>query len=172
MFTKADAEAYFLAEKQMCLLILIVGIIAIVAGIILIAFIKTPMYKGMGIAILAIGILQSVVGYTVYARSDAQRKDIVYKMDLNPGAITGEEIPRMEKVMKNFTIYRIAEVILLIVAIVLIVMHRNNPPKQWLYGVSIGIAIQVAILLIGDSIAAKRGASYLNGLQTWISAMK
>lgn len=172
MFTKAQAEAYFIAEKQESLLFVIIGIVAIVVGIIFLAMMKTPLYKGIAIPIIAIGLIQSIVGFTVYARSDAQRKDIVYKMDLNPGAIKDAEIPRMETVMKNFAIYRWVEITLLIAGIVLIVVYKNNNAKQLLFGVGMGLAIQSAIMLGADYFAEKRGGEYLRGLQGWIASHK
>jgi hypothetical protein len=36
----------------------------------------------MAIPILLIGLVEVTLGYTVHSRSDAQRKDIVSKMDL------------------------------------------------------------------------------------------
>lgn len=172
MFTKAQAEAYFIAEKQESLLFVIIGIVAIVVGILFLVMMKTPLYKGIVIPIIAIGLIQCVVGYTVYARSDAQRKDIVYKMDLNPGAIKDVEIPRMEAVMKNFTIYRWVEIVLLIAGIALLVVYKNNEAKQLLFGVGIGLAIQSAIMLGADYFAEKRGGDYLRGLQAWIVSHK
>lgn len=172
MFTKAQAEAYFIAEKQESLLFVIIGIVAIVVGVIFLVMMKTPLYKGIAIPIIAIGLIQGIVGFTVYARSDAQRKDIVYKMDLNPGAIKDAEIPRMETVMKNFAIYRWVEIILLIVGIALVLVYKNNNAKQLLFGVGIGLAIQSTIMLGADYFAEKRGGDYLRGLQAWIVSHK
>jgi hypothetical protein len=172
MFTKAQAEAYFIAEKQESLLFVIIGIVAIVVGIIFLVVMKTPLYKGIAIPIIAIGLIQCIVGYTVYARSDAQRKDIVYKMDLNPGAIKDAEIPRMETVMKNFAIYRWVEIALLIAGIGLMFVYKNNNAKQILFGVGIGLAIQSALMLSADYFAEKRGGEYLRGLEGWITSHK
>jgi uncharacterized membrane protein HdeD (DUF308 family) len=172
MFTKAQAEAYFIAEKQESLLFVIIGIAAIATGIIFLVLMKTPLYKGIAIPIIAIGLIQCIVGYTVYARSDAQRKGIVYKMDMNPGAIKDAEIPRMETVMKNFAIYRWVEIVLLIIGIVLTVLYKNTDAKRLLFGVGIGLAIQSAIMLGADFFAEKRGGEYLRGLQAWIGSHK
>jgi hypothetical protein len=153
-------------------LFVIIGIVAIVVGILFLVMMKTPLYKGIAIPIIAIGLIQSIVGFTVYARSDAQRKDIVYKMGMNPGAIKDVEIPRMETVMKNFAIYRWVEIVLLIAGIALFLLYKNINAKQLLFGVGIGLAIQSAIMLGADYFAEKRGGDYLRGLQTWIQKAK
>ena len=100
---------YFIGEKQESLLFLIIGIAAVLAAIVLFFFIKTSpsLYKGMAIPLFAIGLIQLVVGYTVYARSDKQRMDVAYLLGTEPQQYAkNTELPRMEKVMKNFVIYR------------------------------------------------------------------
>jgi cyanate permease len=168
MFTKAQAEAYFIAEKQESLLFIIIGIVAIAVGILFLVMMKTPLYKGIAIPIMAIGLIQCIVGYNVYARSDDQRKAIVYKMDLNPDAIKQNEIPRMETVMKNFAVYRWVEMALLLAGLMLAILYRNNDAKAMLFGIGIGLAIQAALMLGADYFAEKRGAAYLKGLQDWV----
>ena len=130
------------------------------------------MYKGAAIPILMIGLLQLTVGYTVFSRSDAQRKDIVYNMDLNPDAIATQEIPRMEKVMRNFVIYRWVEIVLLAAAFAGVFLLRNQPDKLMLYGVARGLSVMAAIALLADYTAEKRGAIYLNGLKDFVQQTK
>ena len=172
MFTKADAEAYFTGEKIESLVFVLLGITAIVVALAFWFWLKTPLHKGAAVPILVVGLLQLTVGYTVYSRSDAQRKDIVYKMDLNPDAIATQEIPRMEKVMRNFVVYRWTEIVLLLVALVGIFILRNQPDKLMLYGVALGLAVQAAISLAADYTAEKRGAAYLNGLKQFVQQTK
>src|SRR5258705_2409282 len=104
---------YFHGEKQESLLFLVVGIAAVLLAIIFWFFIKSnpSFFKGAAIPLLAIGIIQAAVGYTVYTRSDKQVKDIAYNMGMETVSYTRSvEIPRMEKVMKNFVIYRWIEI--------------------------------------------------------------
>lgn len=168
MFTKAQAEAYFMAEKQESLLFLAIGIVAIMTAIGFLAVVKTPFYKGLSIPLIAIGIIQCVVGYTVYSRSDAQRKDIVYKMDMNPQSIQQEELPRMKTVMKNFVIYRWVEISLLAVGLIMIFLFRHQDNRHWLLGIGVGLAIQSALMLGADYFAEKRGQEYFTGLKSWL----
>ncbi len=170
MFTKAQAEAYFIAEKQESLLFLGIGIAAIAAALVLLFVMKTPFHKGMAIPLIAVGLIQVVVGYTVYARSDEQRKDIVYRMDLNPSSIASAEIPRMEKVMKNFVVYRWIEIALIAAGVTLVLLYRSNAEKSFAMGIGITLTVQAALMLGADYFAEQRGGKYLIGLKEWISS--
>ena len=172
MFSKTDIEKYFLAEKQESLLFLIVGIAAVTLGIVFIVGLKTTFAKGAAVPLLAIGLLMGITGYTVYARSDGDRKRNVYAYDMNPGAIKEKEIPRMEKVMKNFIIYRYAEIVLLITGVILFFYFRNNELQVAWKGAGLTLAIMAIIALSADYFAEKRGAAYLKGLNSWVGALK
>ena len=168
MFTKADAEAYFNGEKQESILFIAIGVIAIIAALLLFFYFKQAWGKGAAWPLLVIGLMQCVVGFTVYARSDDQRKDIVYKMDLNPDALQQIEVPRMEKVMKNFVIYRYTEIALLVGGIAVLLFFRNQPAKQWWMGLAAGFALQAALMLLADGFAERRGLTYINGLKQYL----
>jgi hypothetical protein len=109
-----------------------------------------------------------VVGYTVYTRSDAQRKDIVYKMDMNTDALLKEELPRMEKVMKNFAIYRYTEIALVLAGTFLFFFLRNDSAKQFWMGLAAALALQAALMLLTDGFAERRGNRYLNGMKIYL----
>lgn len=156
---------YFIAEKQESLLFLIVGIVAIGLAIVFFFFIKSnpSFYKGMAWPLLVVGLIQVVVGYTVYARSDIQRQDVSYKMGLEPKRfIQEEEGPRMKKVMVNFVYYRYVEIGLVIAGLVLVFLYRNRPEREFWFGLGITLALQAIIMLGADYFAEKRGAAYVS----------
>ena len=163
---------YFLGEKQESLLFLIIGIIAIMLAIIFWFFIKTTpsFFKGAAIPLLAIGIIQSVVGYTVYTRSDKQKTDIAYNIGIEPVSYVKQvELPRMKTVMKNFIIYRWVEIAFIITGLGLIFIYRANPDKTFWYGLGITLAIQATLMLGADYFAEKRGGVYTKELEKIIS---
>lgn len=168
MFTKADAEAYFNGEKQESLIFIAIGVLAIIAALLLLFYFRHQWGKGAAWPLILIGILQIVVGYTVYSRSDAQRKDIVYKMDMNTDALTREELPRMEKVMKNFSIYRYTEIGLLLGGIALFFYFRNQPDKQFWMGLFAALALQAGLMLLADGFAERRGDRYWEGMKRFL----
>lgn len=147
---------------------LIIGIIAIGLAVYFFFIHKGSLQKGLAIPLLLIGLIQSVVGYTVYARSDKQRVDTIYAYDMNPGKLKQEELPRMQVVNKKFVTYRWIEIALLITGVVLIFLFRNQPDKSFLYGVGIALAIQSALMLGADYFAESRAKVYTQGLAQWI----
>ncbi len=167
MFTRLDVEKYFTAEKNLSLFFIVIGSVAIIAAIIFYVLLKTAFYKGITIPLILIGAIQLIGAFNVYKRTDAQRKDIVYKLDMNYSAIKEKEMPRMETVNKNFTIYRSLEIALILIGLALIFLYKKNPEKSLLFGVGIGLVIQAAIMFGGDSFAAKNANIYLEGLKIY-----
>lgn len=158
---------YFIAEKQESLLFLIVGIIAVILAVVCWFFIKSnpSFYKGAAIPLLAIGLIQVVVGYSVYSRTDKQKADIAYNIGMEPVAYVNQtEMPRMKTVMKNFVIYRWVEIAFIITGLILIFLFRQNPDKSFWYGFGVALALQAAIMLGADYFAESRGKIYLNEL--------
>ena len=175
MFQQKDLSfiyKYFIAEKQESLLFLIIGIAAILLAVVFWFFIKSnpSFFKGAAIPLLAIGLIQMVVGYTVYSRTDKQKKDIAYNIGIEPVSFVKQtELPRMEKVMTNFVIYRWVEIAFIITGLVLIFLYRLNPGKTFWYGFGIVLAIQAAIMLGADYFAEKRGKVYTEELKKIIA---
>jgi len=162
---------YFTAEKQESLLFVIIGIVAIILAIVFFYFIKTntSFFKGAVIPLLVLGIIQIVAGYTVYARSDKQSADIAYNIGLEPLAYAKtKEIPRMETVMKNFIIYRWAEIAMAISGLVLFFYFKNNIDKQFWKGIGLTLTIMALLALTADYFAEKRGHVYLKGIEEFI----
>ena len=172
MLSKQDIEKYFIAEKQESLLFLGIGIVALITAICLLIFTKSNMWRGFAMPLILVGLIQFVVGYTVYNRSDADRTRVVYALDMNPDELKQKEMPRMEVVMKNFVVYRYVEIGLAIVGFVLFFMMKNNVAienswkgKSFWYGLGIALFIQSILMLGADYFAEKRGHVYNNLLK-------
>jgi hypothetical protein len=171
MFEQKDFSfiyKYFIAEKQESLLFLIVGMVAVLLAVVLWFFNKSnpSFFKGVAIPLLSIGLIQMVVGYTVYNRTDKQKADIAYNMGMDPANyVKKTELPRMKTVMTNFVIYRRVEIAFIITGIVLIFLFRLHAGKAFWYGFGVALAIQAGILLGADYFAEKRGKIYVNELK-------
>lgn len=174
MFEQKDFNfiyKYFIAEKQESLLFLIVGIVAIILAVIFFLFIKSnpSLFKGAAIPLAAIGILQCVVGFTVYSRSNKQMNEIAYNIGLEPVNYANQkELPRMNTVMKSFVIYRWVEIVLIIAGLGLIFLFRSNPHRVFWYGLGITLAIQAAVMLGADYFAEKRGKMYTREIESLV----
>ena len=175
MFQQRDFSfiyRYFTAEKQESLLFLIVGIVAVMLALVCWLFIKSNpnFFKGAAIPLLAIGLIQMVVGYSVYSRTDKQKADISYNMGIAAANYVKQtELPRMKNVMTNFVIYRWVEIAFIITGIILIFLFRLHADKAFWYGFGVALAIQAVIMLGADYFAEKRGKAYTNELKKIIA---
>ena len=170
MFEQRDFSfiyKYFIAEKQESLLFLIVGIVAVLLAVVFWFFIKSnpSFFKGAAIPLLAIGLIQVIVGYSVYSRTDKQKADIAYNIGMDPvNYVKQTELPRMKTVLKSFVIYRWLEIAFIIAGLVLIFLFRTNVDKTFWFGFGVALAIQAAIMLGADCFAEQRGKVYTNEL--------
>ena len=172
MFTKADVEKYFIAEKQESLLFVGIGVAAIIIALLGLFIWKSQAWKGASIPLIAIALIQIVAGYTVYKRSDADRVRNVYSFTMDPSRLKNEEMPRMETVSKNFVIYRCVEIALILAGFFLIFLYKSNTDKQFLLGVGLALAIQAALMLTADYFAEKRAKIYTAGIKAHLEKNK
>lgn len=168
MFTKTDIEKYFNAEKNESLLFIILGIMAIVLALVFFFYLKTSWCKGFAIPFLLVGLMHLIAGYTIYNRSDEDRKRNVYAYDMNPAELKDKEIPRMEKVNKNFVIYRYAEIALLLLGLGLFFYFRSNMDKSFWVGLGVALAIEAAVSVGADFFAEQRAGHYTVGIRSFI----
>ena len=165
MLTKEGIEKYFNAEKNESLLFIIIGVAAIMLALVFFFYLKANLYKGAAIPLLIIGLMHLVAGTVVYKRSDADRKRIVYAYDMNKDALRNKEIPRIEKVNKNFVIYRYLEILLLLAGIGIYFYFRGNVDKNFWIGLGLALSIEAAVSLTADYFAEKRAVEYTRQLK-------
>ena len=168
MLTKSLIEKYFLAEKNESMLFMAIGILAIVLAVLGWLYFKTAFWKGASIPFLAIALIQLIVGYTVYARSDEQRIEMVYNLDMNPDQISKVELPRMEIVNKNFVIYRWIEIVLALAGMGLYVYFRENAEQEFWKGLGFALFIQAILMLGADYFAEQRAHDYIAALSSFV----
>ena len=157
-------EAYFIEERIENLFFIIIGTLAILFSFIFLAIIKYSFFKGMAIPLLVVGIIQLGVGISVYNRSFKDIERVTHFIKQEPQKIQTEELPRMEKVMKNFTIYKWIEIIIIVSAIILFIAFYSSPQTFW-KGLALGLLMQAGITLSLDLLAEKRGQIYIEKLQ-------
>ena len=115
-------------------------------------------YKGIAIPLIMIGIVQLVVGGSVYFRTDNQVLRLEQLYQANAAEFTKAETPRMQVVMKNFSIYKKIEIAFVVIGLLLIVFASARP--FWL-GLGAGMLLQGAVMLTLDIFAENRGVEYL-----------
>jgi hypothetical protein len=152
---------YFNGEKWESYLFLLLGVLSILISIYLFFVLKTSFWKGVAIPFILVGMLELVVGYTIVRRSplDILRVERLIKDESQK--IVTEEIPRMEKVMSNFKMFRITEIILIAIGIFLMYHTLND---TFLRGLGLGLFFQASMVLSLDFFAERRGYVYLDFL--------
>lgn len=154
---------YFQAEKNESLLFVLVGLVSIALATYFFIKVKQPFYNGMAYPLIAVALIQLTVGCSVYLRS---AKDIIRVENIAQSEISKiemEEIPRMQTVMKNFTLYKWVEISLIVVGII---MFFFFPPMTLWKGMGLGLSVQAGFMLALDLFAESRGKTYLEYLQT------
>ncbi|MEY4350774.1 MAG: hypothetical protein RL078_835 [Bacteroidota bacterium] len=151
--------SYFAAEKQESVIFISVGILAIAVSIWL--WINGHRLKSMAYPLVIIGLMQMAVGSTIFFRTDSQVSALSTQLQQNPTAMRVEESARMEAVMKNFSIYKAIEMILLITGVGIIIFLQQ---KDVAAGIGIGLILQSAITLTLDIFAEARSADYMSAL--------
>jgi hypothetical protein len=153
---------YFHAEKAESLLFIGFGVFAIVLSIYFFFFIKESFWKGLAVPLVFFSIVQIVIGATIFTRSPVDNVRVETILKNEPHKIQSEEIPRMEKVMKNFIYYRYFEIVMIFLGIIL--MYALSNYGFW-KGFGLGLFIQCAVLLSLDFFAEKRAHFYVEHLK-------
>jgi hypothetical protein len=153
---------YFNAEKAESLLFIGFGVFAILLSVYFFFFIKEIFWKSLAIPLLFFSIIQIVIGATIYTRSPKDNLRVETILKYEPGKIQSEEIPRIEKVMKNFVYYRYFEITMIFLGIIL--MYALSDYGFW-KGFGLGLFIQCAVLLSLDFFAERRGYIYIQYLK-------
>ena len=152
---------YFVAEKQESVIFVVVGLLAI--GFSLWLWMNGHRLKYMAYPLVVIALMQIVVGGTVYLRTDSQVSTLSAQLQVNPAAFKAEETARMETVMKNFSIYKSIEMLLLIMGVGMIAFFQRHDVAA---GIGVGLILQAAFTLTLDIFAETRGADYLSVVQS------
>ncbi|HWM94893.1 MAG TPA: hypothetical protein VN493_29330 [Thermoanaerobaculia bacterium] len=156
----AAVITYFAAEKKESLLFLMTGGAAIAAS--LWFWITGSPLRGMGWPLVAVALIQLVVGWTVYSRTDRQARDLHTLLAKDPTSCVRAEVPRMETVQKNFRIYKAIEIVLLAAGLAGMFFLRD---RQALYAASLGLALQAGLMLVFDLVAERRADVYVEQIR-------
>lgn len=154
-----EMTSYFTAEKQESLLFVLVGLLAI--GVAAWLWMNGHRLKSMAYPLVAVALLQIVVGASVYMRTDTQFAALNQQLSTSPLEFKAEETQRMNVVMKNFNLYKRVEMILLVLGLLLIAFAQKYDLAT---GIGAGLMLQAAFTLCLDMFAEARGNDYLAAL--------
>ena len=157
---------YFNGEKAESYIFILIGVIALAMTLYFIFVLKTAFWKGVAIPFIIVASLEFIVGYTIVTRSPKDIIRVETFIQKEPLSIKTLEIPRMEKVMSNFMVFRYAEIALIILGIALMYSSMND--TFW-RGIGLGLFIQASIVLCLDFFAERRGHTYLEHLKEFVA---
>ena len=149
---------YFNGEKAESYIFILIGVIALAMALYFIFVLKTSFWKGIALPFIIVACLECIVGYTIVLRSPKDIERVENYVNSEPLLIKSLEIPRMERVMSNFVMYRYAEIALMILGVFLMYSTMND--TFW-RGLGLGLFIQASIVLTLDFFAERRGHMYM-----------
>ncbi len=153
---------YFNGEKSESYVFIIIGLFAFALALYFIFVLKSSFWKGVAIPFLIVALLEFIVGYTIVNRSSKDIVRVETFIQNQTQNIKTDEIPRMDKVLSNFVIYRYVEIALIVLGIVLMYSSMND--TFW-RGIGLGLFIQASIVLSLDFFAERRGHIYMEYLK-------
>jgi hypothetical protein len=153
---------YFQAERAESVVFIAVGVVAL--GIALWAWRvnRQPFWRGAAWPLAVIAAIQITVGGTIWQRSPHDMARVQQIVAQDKARIAGEEIPRMQTVMRSFALYRWIEIGLLALGLALVALSAR---ASWLQGLGAGLAVQAGLMLVLDFFAEQRGDVYLDWLR-------
>ena len=156
---------YFKTEKKESFYYIVLGLLSVVFTIYFLSK-GHRFYNGISYVLISVGLIELVVGVTIYLRSDKDmaREDHFIHTDIY--LIKDVEIPRMQLQLKNLNIYLIADKIFIIVGLILLF---SSAPFSLVKGIGIGMTIQSMMLLFLDYRATQRSKTYFNFLNSLIA---
>ena len=161
----SSIEKYFNGEKSESYVFIVIGMVALLIAFYFVFTLKTSFWRGVAIPFILVAMLEFIIGYAIVKRSPKDIYRVESFIKVQPSKIALDEIPRMEKVMKNFVIFRYVEICLILLGIILMYSSLND--TLW-RGIGLGLFMQASIVLSLDFFAERRGHIYLEYLKEFV----
>lgn len=157
-----NIEKYFEGEKLQCTLGIIISVLSISLSLYFLSQQK-PLLNGTAYSFLPFSVLLLAICIGIVARTPKDIKRVTEAYQTAPQNMLKDELPRMERVMNNFTIIKKVEMVLFLAGLLLAVFFWKNDLVK---GIAIGLMVQCAMLYLFDYTASKRGKAYFEFLQS------
>lgn len=162
---KDQLVRYFQAEKAESALFLLAAAAAIAISLVLVN--SANEYRWMAAPLVAIALVQGVVGATVLLRTNQQVARLTDQIDTDPQDFRAQELARMATVERNFRLYKLVEIALLGAGIALTYALRAK--MSW-YAIGVGCIAQGGLMLVFDLVAEHRADVYVEHIRRLVQA--
>ncbi|MBN8222394.1 MAG: hypothetical protein J0L53_15840 [Spirochaetes bacterium] len=125
--------------------------------------------KGIGYSLIGIGAIGLVVGGSVYLRTDSQLAKLEKQLETTPREYKTFEGARMERVITQFTILKIAELSIFAGGVATTVVGTTQK-AELTTGIGIGLMLDAALLLLFDYFADARAQVYMQQIRDFTLA--
>jgi hypothetical protein len=148
---------YFREEKAESLFFMAVGVAAIAVVLYVLLARNEALLRGAAIPLAVVGLIQVVVGGSVYFRTDSQVAALEQQFSVSSQSLASHELPRMATVNRNFVYYRYIETAFVLMGVLLMLGLRRH--DFWL-GIGMGMLAQGTLMLLLDLFAERRADMY------------
>lgn len=155
-------QAYFADERIESLVFMGFGVAAVLLAALTLWRVRDPLFRGMAVPVLLVGVIQLGVGFAIHARNDAQVAALSAQLQTDPAAFKSQELARMKAVRTGFAVYKGIEGMFILVGLGLALMR--NAHRFW-RGFGLGMLLQGALMLPADLIAEDRAAEYVRQIE-------
>jgi hypothetical protein len=155
-------DTYFGREKSESVVFLALGVLGIGLGLLFWWYDQSSLLQGAIAPLLTLGLISGIVGGTIFFRTDAQVAALKQTYQQDSRRFFAEEQIRMHKVNRNWAIYKIIELAIILAAVILLfVAYRQD---FWV-GFAIAALLMASALIVLDVIGERNSRWYAEHLQ-------
>ena len=154
---EAEMARYFAAERAESAVFMLCAVAGAGLAAALLAL-RSP-YRAMAWPLVAIGLVQLVVGATIFLRTPGQVARLEERLRSSPSECRAEETTRMRRVQRSFVLYKRVEIGLLALGLAFASIDGYG---RTLYAVGLGLMLEASLMLALDLRAERRGQRYLD----------
>jgi len=157
-------DTYFGWEKIESVIFLALGALGISLGLLFWWSQKSSLLLGAIAPLLLLGLISGIVGGTIFFRTDAQVVALKQTYQQDSGRFFKEEQVRMHKVNRNWAIYKIIELVIILAAVILLFFGYR---QDFWAGFAIAALLMASALMVLDVIGERNGHWYVEHLQSY-----
>lgn len=163
METLEIVDTYFGWEKTTSVGFLVLGVLGVGLGLLFWWYHKSSLLQGAIAPLLVLGLVSGIVGSTIFLRTDIQVASLKQTYEQEPEQFFAEELVRMHKVNRNWKIYKIIEMVLILASVTTLFLTFR---RDFWAGSAMAALLMASALMVLDVISERNGRWYAEQLQS------